>query len=411
MKSIDAHLADILDTVHPLETIEAALLEARGCLLAEDVAASDALPAFDNSAVDGYAVRAEDLADAAQDAPLTLPVSADIAAGSGGFFKVRRGMCARIMTGAPMPVGADAAVPVEWTDGGTSWVEVRQAPRQGQGVRRRGEDVESGEVVLRAGQRLGGPQLGLLAAVGRASVRIHPRPRVAVLSTGSELVEPGSDIGPGQLVDANSYTLAGAALDAGCVAYRYGIAGDEPQEVLDAVEDQLVRADLVVTSGGVSMGAYDAVKEVLARLGTVHFERVAIQPGMPQGFGTVGADATPIFTLPGNPVSAYVSFVVFVLPALRRMAGLEPKPLPTFRALLTDRLTSPDGKRSFARAQLSPATGAAGRDRLAVTPVGGHGSHLLGDLAAADSLIVVPEKLTEVAAGEEVDVLALGEAR
>lgn len=403
MKSVDAHLRDILSTVQPGELIELDLLEARGCLLGEHVAAPDALPAFDNSALDGYAVRFADLSGATEENPVTLPVVADIAAGSAGFFSVRRGMCARIMTGAPMPAAADAVVPVEWTDGGTSRVQVRRQPKEGQGVRRRGEDVEPGEVVLRPGQRLGAAQIGLLAAVGRPVVRVRPRPRVVVLSTGSELVEPGGEVGPGGLVDSNSYTLTVAAQEAGCVAYRYGVVADDPQRLLDVIDDQLVRADAIVTSGGVSMGAYDVVKEVLSRLGTVTFERVAMQPGMPQGFGTVGADGTPIFTLPGNPVSAYVSFQVFVRPALRRMAGLEPNPLDTVRARLAEPLTSPQGKRSFARARLADGED-GGR---VVTPVGGHGSHLLADLAAANSLVVVPEEATEIAAGQEVDVLAL----
>lgn len=403
MKTVDEHLKDILGTVDPGELIDLGLLEARGCLLAEDVTAPDALPAFDNSALDGYAVRFADLSDASEEVPLTLPVIGEIAAGSSGFYTVRQGMSVRIMTGAPMPVGADAIVPVEWTDGGTSRVQVRGQPKEGGGVRRRGEDVEPGEVVLRAGQRLGGAQIGLLAAVGRSRVRVCPRPRVVVLSTGSELVEPGEALGPGQLVDSNSYMITVAAQEAGCLAYRYGVVGDDPEELLRVIDDQLVRADAVVTTGGVSMGAYDVVKDVLARLGTVRFERVAMQPGMPQGFGTVGTDGKPIFTLPGNPVSAYVSFQVFVRPALRRMAGLEPRALETVSARLTEPLTSSARKRSFERAWL-----ACGEDgQRVVRAVGGHGSHLIADLAAANALIVVPEDTREVSAGQDVEVMLL----
>lgn len=442
MKTVDEHVSEILGAVGPVEPIHVALLEGRGCLLAEHVAAPDALPAFDNSALDGYAVRAGDVAAATADGPVTLPVTADIAAGAPGFFSVRRGMCVRIMTGAPMPSGADAVVPVEQTDGGTSRVRIDRAATEGQGIRRRGEDVQPGEVVLSPGTRLDAPQLGLLAAVGRGQVNVRPRPRVVVLSTGNELVEPGAEIRPGQLVDANSYTLTAAAIEVGAVAYRYGIVGDDPRQLLDVLEDQLVRADAIVTSGGVSMGAYDVVKEVLAKLGTVHFERVAMQPGMPQGFGMIelaeqpsrrasrsgrpsvsedargvseevsaakgGGDTdeerrgTPIFTLPGNPVSAYVSFQVFVRPALRRMAGLDPEPLPTVRATLTTPLTASAGKRTFARARLE-----RGDEGYRVTPVGGHGSHLQADLAAADALAVVPEDITRLDAGEDVDVMSL----
>ncbi len=402
LKPVDEHLADILAAVAPLGPLELQLLDAHGCVLAEDVAAPRPLPGFDNASMDGYAVRSSDLTAASADRPVELPVIGDIAAGGRTGYTVQPGLTVRIMTGAPLPPGADAVVPVEWTDGGQASVRVTRAAEPGQHVRRAGEDVPAGQVVLTAGTHIGATQLGLLAAVGRERVRVRPRPRVVVISTGSELVSPGDVPEHGQLPDSNSYLLTAAAREAGAIAFRVGIVADDPRLLLNTLEDQLIRADVIVTSGGVSVGAYDVVKEVLTRLGTVRFDRVAMQPGMPQGFGTIGGDSTPIFGLPGNPVSAFVSFEVFVRPALRRMLGVEPIERPHVPAELTAALRAPEGKRAFARARLEMRDG-----RRVVTPVGGSGSHLLAGLAAANALVVVPEERTEVAAGEMVTVMVL----
>jgi len=301
-----------------------------------------------------------------------------------------------------VPQGADTVVPVEATDGGVATVRIHQAPTVGQHIRRRGEDVLAGDVLLEEGSVLGPRQLGLLASVGLAQVRTRPRPRVVVMSTGSELREPGVALGHDSIYDANSYMLAAAARNAGAIAYRVGIVSDDPQEFTDALSDQLVRADLVVTSGGVSKGQYDVVKEVLSELGTVHFGEVAMQPGKPQGFGVVGEDATPIFTLPGNPVSSYVSFEVFVVPAIRRMMGRMPYRRPLVRALCQQGFSSAPGKRQFVRAQFEIDGHGAH-----VAPVGGHGSHLVGDLSEANALIVVPEDTTRVDPGSMVQVMVL----
>jgi molybdopterin molybdotransferase len=402
LKSVDQHLDDVLLGVAPLAALDLQLLDAHGCILADDVTSSVDLPPFDNSSMDGYAVRVEDTAAASEGLPVVLPVVGDIAAGSTSVYRVQPGLSTRIMTGAPVPAGADAIVPVEWTDGGVASVSIRQPPPTGAFIRRQGEDVTAGELVLQAGTRLGPTQIGLLAAVGRDRVRVRPKPRVVVLSTGSELAEPGATIGPGQINDSNSFLLTVAAREAGALAFRVGIVPDEPRQLLDAIEDQLVRADLVITSGGVSVGAYDVTKEVLSRLGTVTFAKVSMQPGMPQGFGTVGPDATPIFTLPGNPVSSFVSFEVFVRPVIRRMLGIEPLGRPTVRAVCTEAFSSPEGKRQFARGWLSVEEG-----RYVVAPVGGSGSHLVGDLAHANALIVVPEAVTAVPAGGTVTVMVL----
>jgi molybdopterin molybdotransferase len=308
------------------------------------------------------------------------------------------------MTGAPLPTGADSVVPYEWTDRGVAQVRIFQAPTEGQHVRRSGEDVSVGDVLIEHGSVLGPRHLGLLASVGRSTVRSRPRPRVVILSTGSELRDPGAPLGHDSIYDGNSWLLAAAARRAGAIAYRVGIVPDEPRAFMDALSDQLVRADVVVTSGGVSQGDYDVVKEALEPTGSVWFGSVAMQPGKPQGFGLVGEERVPIFTLPGNPVSSYVSFEAFVLPAIRKLMGRTPYSRPTTRARLTHPISSPEGRRQFVR-------GAYEVDRGGpfVSPVGGHGSHLIGDLAGSNAFIVVPEDVTSVTAGEQVQVTLLDE--
>ena len=407
MKRVADHLSDILSAVEPLTPIDVQLLDAYGCVLTEDVTAPWPLPQFDNSAMDGYAVRAADVADATEDNVVELPVVADISAGASHSGAIGPGLAARIMTGAPMPTGADAVVPVEMTDGGTARVRIRAAVPSGRHLRRAGEDVDAGDTVLPAGTVLGAAQIGLLAAVGKDRVTVRPRPRVVVISTGSELVEPGLPVAVGQITDSNSFMLAAAAQEAGAVAYRVAPVPDEAAKVLSVIEDQLVRADLVITSGGVSAGAYDVVKQVLSELGTVRFDKVAMQPGMPQGFGMVGDSRTPIFTLPGNPVSAFVSFEVFVRPAIRKMLGSSRLHRPTAKAVLQSALRSPEGKRQFARARVQ-----LGRDGTnQATPLGAQGSHLLADLAYANALIVVPEQVTELPAGQMVETVLIERRR
>jgi molybdopterin molybdotransferase len=401
MKSVAEHLERVLARIRPLPPFEQHLLDAHGHTLAADVYAPRDVPLFDNSAMDGYAVRRIDILGADERRPATLMVTQDLPAGARTTAEVAPGCCARIMTGAPMPPGADAVVPVEWTGPGEDdTVLIRQVPEFAQHVRHVGEDVRAGELLLVAGTRLGARQIGLLAAVGIDRVSVLPSPRVVVLSTGSELVEPGTEPAPGQIPDANSYTLAAAATEAGAVAYRVGLVPDDRKTLLDTLEDQLIRADLVITSGGVSVGAYDVVKEALLSLGTVEFDRVAMQPGMPQGFGVIGPDQTPIFTLPGNPVSAYISFEIFVRPAIRALLGLERLHRIPIEATCLESVDSLPGRRQFLR---------AARAIDGVRPVGGPGSHLMGGLARADCLISVPEDTTRIEAGERVEVIVLDE--
>ncbi|MBE1533942.1 molybdotransferase-like divisome protein Glp [Actinomadura algeriensis] len=400
MRTVDEHLNDILGSVPVLPPLDLALLEARGTVLAAPVSAPVPLPPFDNSAMDGYAVVASDVAGATEADPVTLPVVGDVVAGDPAVSALRPGLTARIMTGAPMPAGSDAVIPVEWTDGGTVNVRIVRSAPSGHYIRRAGEDVREGQVVVDAGTRLRAPQLGMIAAVGRSRVAVRPKPRVVVVSTGDELREPGSDLDHGQIWESNSFMLTAAVDEAGGVGHRQTTVDDEPGSVRKMLEDQLVRADAIVTSGGVSMGSRDVVKEVLTGTGTVKFHKVGMRPGKPQGFGLL--EGTPIFTLPGNPVSAYVSFQVFVRPALRAMQGLPPEPLPTVRAVLSGDVKSPAGLRHFLRARLTH-----GPDGYTVDSADVQGSHQLASLAAADALITVPEGIETLPAGSTVDVMRL----
>ncbi len=415
MRSVDEHLAQCLAGVRPLPAIEVSLADSLDCLLAQDLVSAIELPGFDNSSMDGYAVVLSDVLTASAQSPVTLPVVADLPAGARDVLPLTQGSTVRIMTGAPVPRGTSAVVPVEWTDAGTVRVRIDQAPRDGQNIRRVGEDVVTGQPLVAAGTRLGARHLGLLAATGFDRVRVHPRPRVVVMSTGSELVEPGRRLASGQIYESNSYAIAAAVVQTGAIAYRAPFVSDDPRAFVSALEDQLVRADAIITTGGVSAGAYDTVKEVLSRLGTVTFDKVAMQPGMPQGFGTLGdrrqADGSvgvPIFTLPGNPVSSYVSFEVFVRPALRKMRGESDLHRPVLEAVATTGWRSPPGKRQYARAVLTGAGGAGG---LTVAPVGGQGSHLVADLSHANALAVVPEHVTQVEPGDRVQCLRLERER
>jgi molybdopterin molybdotransferase len=401
MDSVETYLADILAAIRALPARELALADALGAVLASDVTAQYPLPSFDNSAMDGYAVLAADVAKATEEQPAVLPVHGEIAAGDTGRYELVPGSVLKIMTGAAIPAGADAVVPIEFTDGGTEQVAIRRPVETGNSVRLTGGDAQPGDLLLTAGTRLGAVHLGLLAAAGHGSVLARPRPRVTVISTGDELVEPGTGLIPGQIWESNATMLAAAAREAGCQARRYPIVRDTTGAVLAAVQDALDGADLLITSGGVSMGGeHDVVKAALATLGTVGFRKVAMQPGMPQGFGTVGPADTPIFTLPGNPVSAYVSFCLFVRPALDALQDSYRERAKSRQAVLAGPVRSPAEKRSFLRGVLDDAADL-------VTPVTGQASHQLASLAKANALIVVPEQVTSLEAGETVDVLEI----
>ena len=407
---VEDHLAEILGTITPLTPTELSLGDVHGLVLAEDVSTVGPLPSFDNSGMDGYAVRVADVAGATEENPVTLPVTGEVAAGDTGAYALQPGTAIKIMTGAMLPHGAEAVVPVEWTDGGSARVSIRARAEHGSAIRLAGEDAKADEVLVTAGTRLRPMHVAVIAAAGRGSVLVRPRPRVVVLSTGNELAEPGTPVVPGRIWDSNSFMLAAAAREAGCLAYRQAILPDHPDEVLPAIEDQLVRADLMITTGGVSMGGeHDVVKAALHQLGTVTFRKVAMQPGMPQGFGTISlpaaaapvpGDRVPIFTLPGNPVSAYVSFQVFARPALGAMQGDDGLGLEKVRAELTAPLRSPAGRRSFLRGVLDRAAGQ-------VTPLTGQGSHQIATLGKANALVIVPERVVQMSEGDTAEVMVL----
>jgi molybdopterin molybdotransferase len=402
MITVEDHLERILRAVGPLEAYDQPIVESLGLPLHENFIAPVDLPRFANSAMDGYAVRAEDVAGATPEAPVILPVVGEIVAGSAKPFAISAGTAVKIMTGAPIPRGADTVIPFERTDRGNARVSIQDGPPTGSHVRAQGSDVQAGDLVLTSGTVLGAREIGLLAALGAPRVQARPRPRVVIISTGSELREPGTHLDYDSIHDGNSYMLAAAVRAAGAIAYRVGAVDDNPRSFRKVLSEQLVRADLVVTSGGVSMGEKDVVKETLSALGTVSFDTVAMQPGKPQGFGRVFDEQKPIITLPGNPVSAYVSFEVFVLPAIRRMMGRTPYRRPMVHAVLASDLESRSGVRQYVRGIFEVTHRGA-----KVTPVQGHGSHLMGALAKSNALIVVGEDETALNLGDTVRTLVL----
>jgi molybdopterin molybdotransferase len=395
VRTVEEHQAVVAALLSPLHEEDVALAEAHGRVLARDVAAAVALPGFDNSAMDGYAARWAEVASAAE-TPVRLPVADDIPAGRTDVVPLAPGTVQRIMTGAPLPAGADVVIPVELTDGGTEVVQIRDVLPAGSHLRAAGEDIAAGAVALTAGSPLGAAQLGLAAAVGVTTLPVRRRPRVLVLSTGSELVAPGQPLLPGQIYESNSQLLVAAVEEAGGEARRLHFVPDDVDAFLATVRSELAGADLLITSGGVSAGAYEVVKDAFRGLGTVEFTKVGMQPGGPQGAGTV--DGVPVVTLPGNPVSAFVSFEVFVRPALRRALGHASPERLHAPARLTGQLSSPAGRRQFLRGWYSGGQ---------VSQVGGPGSHLVAHLARANCLVVVPEDVTELAAGAEVDVVLI----
>ncbi len=403
-RTVLEHRMAVLELVRPAPEVVLPVGEADGLVLAADVVAATHVPPWDNSAMDGYAVRADDVAPAG-DAPVRLAVVADLPAGSGEQVEVAPGTAARIMTGAPVPRGADAVVPVELTDGGTDAVEVREPVARGAHVRRAGEDAAAGGVVLRAGTLLRPVHVAAAVAAGAGQVLVHRRPVVAVLATGSELVAAGTVPGPGCIPDSNSHLLAAAVRSAGGTALRLDPVPDDPDALREVLVSLDGTVDLVLTSGGVSVGAYDVVKQVFVAWGSVGFARVAMQPGKPQALGTLPG-GTPLVGLPGNPVSVHVSFEVFVRPALRRLRGLvDEDPASgagTVTAVALEDWRSPAGRVQYMPVALSRADGGLGARPASR---GGSGSHLVTGLARADGLAVVAAEVDAVRVGDVVTVM------
>ncbi len=399
MRTIDEHRAAALDLVAPLPAAEVALGSARGLVLAADVRTPEPLPRWDNSAMDGFAVRAADLTGAGDAHPVTLPLVGALPAGAAADAEVPAGATVAIMTGSPVPPGVDAVVPVELVERGAGEVTFCGQPSVGDHIRRAGEDLAAGDLVLGAGAVLGPTQLAAVASTGVGAVSAHRGPRVAVLATGDELVAPGTPLRRGQIPDSNSFLLAACVEAAGCEAVRLDVVVDRPEALRAALEAaESAGVDAVVTTGGVSMGDYDVVKELLAGTG-VAFVRVAMQPGKPQGLGRL-AGGTPFFGLPGNPVSVFVSFEMFVRPALLRLRGLADVDRPSSELEVADGWSCPAG-----RAQVMPVVFADGGTRVRRATGGGSGSHLVASLALAEGLAVVPVHVERVLPGDKVRVM------
>ena len=405
MLSVSQARERILKNFAPVAATQLPLDRAAGRVLAGDLTAGTDLPPFDNSSMDGFAVQAADSADARPDAPRILEVVADIRAGDYSDVPLQPGQAARIMTGAALPPGAEAVVTVEDTDfdartagsPAPSTVAVRKQVRPGENVRRRGDDLRRGERVLGAGTRLRAQEIGVLAMLGAAQVAVYRKPRLALLSTGDELLPVEAPLAPGRIRDANSYVLAALAESAGAEVIRLGVASDSEAEVRTRLEGAVTaEADLIVSSAGVSVGAFDYVRIVLEQDGQLEFWRVDIRPGKPLAFGRYRD--IPFFGLPGNPVSALVGFEVFVRPALEKLSGAAPQMRLRLTARLADPLES-DGRESYLRAVVSEEDG--GRTaRL----TGHQGSGNLISLVRANALLIVPSGVKSLPAGSEVEI-------
>lgn len=395
--SVEEALERILATVRVLESERVPLLEALGRVLAEEVAADRDIPPLPNSAMDGYAVRSADVAQV----PARLRVIAEAPAGRLCPVEVGPGTAVRIMTGAPTPIGADTVVPFEHTRPDGKWVEVLRETRPGANVRGAGEDVRAGQVVLTPGRVLRPQEIGMLAALGRTEVAVIRRPRVAILATGDEVVPPWETPGPGQIRDANSSTVAAQVRKYGGVPLILGIVRDEETLVREGIRRALTeRADLIVTSGGVSIGDFDLVKQVLAAEGEMRFWSLNMKPGRPLAFGVVGG--VPLVGLPGNPVSAMIATELFVRPAILKMQGFTAWPWPELCARLTDPIARKDGRRHYLRVRLRETP-----EGWEATLTGDQGSGILSSLIQADGLAVIPEDIDHLPAGAGVRVLLL----
>jgi molybdopterin molybdotransferase len=408
LRRLEDALAAMLHGLEPLPAEMVALGDAYGRVLAAPIESRLTLPPWDNSAMDGFAVRAADTAAAGPATPVRLQVRGEAAAGRASSQRVEAGTALRILTGAPLPEGADAVVPVEDTDLPPGAVDlpasvaVGRPVEAGAHVRRVGSDLRAGAPLLDSGRDLGAAEVAIAAAGGYGELPVHRRPRVAVLATGDELVPPGARLGAAQIPDSNSVGLLAQARDAGAEPVALGIASDSLADVIARLRPALAECDVVVVSGGVSVGAHDVVKDAFAELGTLELWRVAVQPGKPLAFGRAGR--TLLFGLPGNPVSSLVTFELFVRPVVRRLAGnADLVGREVVRATLVEPVRKDPARRAFLRVRL--ARGAAGEWQASLA--GGQGSHVLSALAAADGLAVVPEGVAGLPAGAPVDVFRL----
>ena len=406
VRSVEEHLDLILAAAPTPDPIELAVLDAQGLLCAEHVVAVRDLPAFDQAGLDGYAARSVDLFGASLEQPVPLAVVGESVAGPAEPTSIAAGLTQKVAVGSMLPTGADVVVPAVWTDQGQARVGVHAELAPGSYVRLAGDDVRAGDTAVGVGTPIGPAQISLLAAVGRERVLVRPRPRVAVLCAGSELVDVGVVPVPGQVVDVNSYALAAAARDAGAEAYRSGIVPRDRRRLVELLESQLLRSDVVLIAGTFAGGGFDLVQEALAELGQVQFTQVAMHPGPVQAFGRLGRDGVPVICVPGEPVAALVAFEVFVRPAIRLMLGKRQLFRRTVQAVSAQHLVSPLGYRQYVHGQVMrhPDGG------YVVEPVGGGdpgGDAVLARMARANCLIVVDEDVTEVEPGGLVTVMPM----
>ncbi len=408
MRSVEEQQARVMAAAVAPRPVRVPIAESQGLMCAEEVITEQPLPGFDQAAIDGYAVRSVEVNDGAE-GEMVLPVTAVIEAGTRTPSRLQPKQAARVQTGAPMPTLADAVLPLRWTDGGQSRVRVLRGVRSGAYVRRAGDDVQPGDVAVRSGAIIGPAQVGLLAAVGRERVLVHPRPRVTVMSVGGELVDISRTPGNGQVYDVNSYALAAAARDAGAEVSRIGIVSAGGSELRDLVESQLNRAEVVVIAGAVGGGAAENLRAVLAELGDMEVTRIAMHPGSVQGFGQLGPEGVPTFLLPTNPVSALVVFEVMVRPLIRLSLGQRQAIRRVIRARTLKAIESVPGRKGFLRGQLLRDQDSGDYLVEAIGDTPGGSSHLLASLAEANCLVMVPSDVVEIDAGEFVDVAFLAQ--
>ncbi len=386
-------LPRLLDQIPVLDVEERPLLNAVGQTLAEDVVSTENVPPFPNSGMDGFAVRAVDT-------PGELRVVADQAAGHVTDVAVSRGTAIRIMTGAALPEGADAVVPVEDTDGSSGGsVRIHSSAAAGANVRQAGEDVRAGQLALPSGSLLSPAAIGLLASIGRPRVRVFRRPVVALLASGDELVGPDEALSPGKIRNSNSFTLEAQIRQAGGIPRNLGVARDNLDDIRRHVDEGL-RADLLVTSAGVSVGDYDYMKQVLEERGELRLWRIAIRPGRPVAFGVF--QGTPVISLPGNPVSSMVCFELFVRPAIAKMMGQGRLDPPTVEVTVLDRVDNRGGRRSFMRAIVE-----RGENGYSARLTGPQGSGILTSMARANALLDIPAEMDEVSPGDALRAILL----
>ncbi len=400
MRTVEEQLQLTLGPLAPLPPLEVSLAEVRGCVLAEDITARHPIPSFDTVATSGYAVASVDLRQAEPNAPVELNVIDSVPAGFRSSAEIASGTAIRVQSGAMVPAGADAVVAIDSTDGGSTSVLTYQPVSVGQSIRTRGTDAQVESVILPAGAVLTERAVGIAVTAGRATVLVHPKPRVVVITTGSELVEPGAPLEPGLVHDVNSVSLMSAIAGAGGQPYRGGPVADDAQALSSMIADQLVRADVIVVTGGLAPGG--PTDQVLNASGTFDFSRTAVEPGRMVGAGVLGADRVPVFALPGDPAAALVEFEVFVRPVIRRLLGYSELFRPVVRATLTGDLSTTSGVRTFVAAQLAKTDSG-----FSVSPLPAGPSTSTIEIAQANALIIVTEDVTQQATGDLVSVIRL----